>query len=202
VLKHGNTFAIFDHQGDVKPSRPGGLGEEGLYHEGTRYLSFFLLLLGKHRPLFLSSTVKQENDLLTVDLTNPDLLNGEQLAVPRGTPHFFRSKFLWGALCSEFLRVKNFGLAEVEVNFSLHFRADFADIFEVRGTHRARRGRNLGATVEAPGVVLAYDGLDGVRRRTRIGFTPRPDAILGTAAFFRTALPPHGESTFEVVSAC
>jgi hypothetical protein len=27
VLKHGDTFAIFDHYGDIKP---GGLGEEGL----------------------------------------------------------------------------------------------------------------------------------------------------------------------------
>jgi hypothetical protein len=40
VLKHGDTFAVFDHYGDVKP---GGLGEEGLYHEGTRYLSCLLL---------------------------------------------------------------------------------------------------------------------------------------------------------------
>jgi hypothetical protein len=28
VLKHGDTFAVFDHSGDVKP---GDLGEEGLY---------------------------------------------------------------------------------------------------------------------------------------------------------------------------
>jgi hypothetical protein len=29
VLKHGHMFAVFDHYGDIKP---GGLGEEGLYH--------------------------------------------------------------------------------------------------------------------------------------------------------------------------
>jgi hypothetical protein len=42
VLKHGDTFAVFDHYGDIKP---GGLGEEGLYHQGTRYLSCLLLEL-------------------------------------------------------------------------------------------------------------------------------------------------------------
>jgi hypothetical protein len=42
VLKHGDTFAVFDHYGDITP---GGLGEEGLYHEGTRYLSCLLLEL-------------------------------------------------------------------------------------------------------------------------------------------------------------
>src|SRR5947209_11596314 len=82
VLKHGDTFAVFDHYGDVKPS---GLGEEGLYHDGTRYLSSLLLLLDRHRPLFLSSTVEEDNEHLTVDLTNPDVLDGERIAVPRGT---------------------------------------------------------------------------------------------------------------------
>ena len=36
VLKYGDTFAVFDHYGDI---RPAGLAEEGIYHEGTRFLS-------------------------------------------------------------------------------------------------------------------------------------------------------------------
>jgi glycogen debranching enzyme len=199
VLKHGNTFAVFDHFGDFKPS---GLGEEGLYRDGTRFLSCLILLLDKHRPLFLSSTVKDDNDLLTVDLTNPDLLEGDQVAVPRGTLHFFRSQFLLGTACYERLRVRNFGLSQVNVNICFHFRADFADIFEVRGTHRARRGKYLGAAVEGPAVVLAYEGLDGVQRRTRLAFNPRPDAVLGTEASFRAVLPPHGATTLDLVISC
>src|ERR671935_1929819 len=70
VLKQGDTFAVFDHFGDVKPT---GLGEEGLYHEGTRYLSCLLLGLEQARPMFLSSTVRRDNVALTVDLTNPDI---------------------------------------------------------------------------------------------------------------------------------
>jgi hypothetical protein len=61
VLKHGDTFAVFDHNGDIKP---GGLGEEGLYHEGTRYLSRLALELQGARPAFLSSTVRDENHQL------------------------------------------------------------------------------------------------------------------------------------------
>ena len=72
VLKHGDTFAVFDHYGDIKA---GGLGEEGLYHEDTRYLSCLLLELEGSRPFFLSSTVRDENDQLAVALTNPDLLH-------------------------------------------------------------------------------------------------------------------------------
>jgi hypothetical protein len=36
VFKDGDTSVVFDHYSDIKP---GGLGEEGLCHEGTRYLS-------------------------------------------------------------------------------------------------------------------------------------------------------------------
>ncbi len=70
VLKHGETFAVFDRFGDVQPV---GLGEQGLYHDGTRFLSRLEVRIGGRRPLLLSSTVKEDNDLLAVDLTNPDL---------------------------------------------------------------------------------------------------------------------------------
>ena len=43
VLKHGETFAVFDRYGDV---RPFGMGEQGLYHEGTRMLSSLALRFG------------------------------------------------------------------------------------------------------------------------------------------------------------
>src|SRR2546423_229882 len=162
VLKHGDTFAVFDHYGDIQPV---GLCEQGLYHEGTRFLSCYLLSLGRDRPLFLSSTVKEDNDLLVVDLTNPDIAGTGEVAVRRGTLHFFRTKFLWQGACYERLRIKNYGLFPVEVAFSLHFEADFVDIFEVRGTRRTRRGQSLGVTIQDRGRVLAYRGLVDVVRR-------------------------------------
>src|SRR5947209_1098300 len=96
VLKHGDTFAVFDHYGDVKP---GGLGEEGLYHEGTRFLSCLLLELEGGRPFFLSSTIRDENDQLSVALTNPDLLRDGKVWLPLGTLHLALRKFLWRGVC-------------------------------------------------------------------------------------------------------
>src|SRR3546814_17038580 len=40
TLKHGDTFALFDHNGDVL-SGPGS--PEGIYHDDTRYLSHLYL---------------------------------------------------------------------------------------------------------------------------------------------------------------
>src|SRR2546430_7076969 len=98
VLKYGNLFAVFDRYGDIEPL---GLGEEGLFYDGTRFLSQLVLYIGKSRPLFLSSTISRYNFLFTADLANVDILNDDQVAIPRGTLHVARSKFLWKGVCYE-----------------------------------------------------------------------------------------------------
>src|SRR5262245_61884741 len=133
VLKQGETFAVFDRFGDV---RPYGLGELGLYHEGTRYLSLLELRFGAQRPLLLSSTVRDSNDMLTVDLTNADVTEGDDVLLPKGQLHVLRSKFLWEAGCYERLQVSNYGPRPAVVSLLVNLDADFADIFEVRGTSR------------------------------------------------------------------
>src|SRR5688572_30198579 len=107
VLKHGDTLAVLDRFGDVQPI---GWGKQGIYHEGTRYLSRCALRLGKERPLLLSSMVKQDNVLFSADLTNADLHEPGQVLIPRGAVHIFRAKFLWKGVCYERLRISNFGL--------------------------------------------------------------------------------------------
>ncbi len=106
VLKHGDTFAVFDRYGDVLP---GGLGEQGLYHESTRYLSCSVLELDGQRPFFLSSTVHEDNDRFEAHLTNQDLLEGGEVRAFLGTLHLAIERFLWQAACYEQVRVSNFG---------------------------------------------------------------------------------------------
>src|SRR5437899_1989424 len=130
VLKEGDTFAVFDRYGDIQPV---GMGEQGIYHEGTRFLSHLVLRVGEGRPLLLNSTVRQDNVLLSVDLSNPDFRQNGQMLLPRGTLHIYRSKFLWEGTCHERLKIRNYGLEPVDLAFAVEFDADFADIFEVRG---------------------------------------------------------------------
>ncbi|HKB02836.1 MAG TPA: amylo-alpha-1,6-glucosidase [Gemmataceae bacterium] len=199
VLKHGDTFAVLDHHGDI---RPVGMKEQGLFHEGTRYLSALVLRLGRGEPMFLSSTVKEDDALLAVDLTNPDLTDGDHVVVQRGTVHLFRGILLWCGACYQRLRLRNYGLAPVEVRFSMRFEADFADIFEVRGTSRPSRGRPLKPALDRGTVVLGYDGLDGVVRKTRLTFAPAPDRLTAAEAHFAVPLAPHGEAAFHLTIAC
>ena len=139
VLKHGESFAIFDRWGDIQPV---GKGEEGLYHRGTRHLSGLRIRLGDERPLLLGSTTRHDNSRLTIDLTNPDMeLDGRSLRA--GTLHLSRTKVLWAGACHERIEVRNFGQEAVVLPISMRFAADFADIFEVRGMERPARGTIL-----------------------------------------------------------
>jgi glycogen debranching enzyme len=199
VLKHGETFAVFDRYGDIQPL---GLGEQGLYHEGTRFLSRQILRLGRDRPLLLSSTVKDDNALLAIDLTNPDFTVDGHVVVPRGTLHIFRTKFLWQGVCYERLRIYNYGLMAVDVPLALQWDADFADIFEVRGFRRQRRGYRLEAIVKHDGIMLGYAGLDGVTRRTLLQYSLPPAEASGSELRIEIKLPPKGEATFDLTIAC
>ncbi len=199
ILKHGETFAVFDHFGDIKPS---GLGEEGLYHQGTRFLSCLFLGFEHGRPMFLSSSVRLDNELLTVDMTNSDMPGEGERLVPRGTVHLARTEFLGDGACYKRLHVRNYGPAPTAFTLLLHFEADFADIFEVRGTRRRARGAHLPEEVRGDGITLGYRGLDGVIRRTRVLCTPPPDHVERNEVRFALQLPPSGEATIETTILC
>jgi glycogen debranching enzyme len=199
VLKQGDTFAVFDRFGDVDTF---GTGELGLYYQDTRFLSRLTLRLGKDRPLLLSSTVREDNAVIAVDSTNPDVCRNGETVVPRGTVHIFRSKILWKRTCHERLRIRNYGRVAMDFSFALEFDADFADIFELRGTAREQRGCRRETEVTQDQVVLAYEGLDRRLRRTRIVFDPPPTRLSESAANYQIRLQPGEELSYRWVIAC
>jgi len=199
VLKHGDSFAIFDRFGDVEDL---GTDRFGLYDHDTRFLSRFVLRLAGSRPLLLSSTIKDNNVVLAVDLTNPDIWRDGKVITPRGSVHLFRARVLWQGTCHERIRVHNYGLSALDVPLAIEFAADFADIFEVRGTRRDRRGRLRQIRVVQDEVELGYEGLDGRARRTRLAFDPPPDRLSDGEASYDVRLEPRSEATFRLAISC
>jgi glycogen debranching enzyme len=199
VLKCGETFAVFDRYGDVLPT---GLGEHGIYHEGTRHLSHFVFKLGQDRPFLLGSDIKDNNVSLTVDLTNPDISSSGRIIIPRGTLHFLRAKFLHRDVYYERLQITNFALHAIEVFFTYEVDADFADIFEVRGLVRERRGDRLAPDILRNGIVMSYRGLDGVLRLTSIVCSPDPVSISGNLIRFEKRLKPSSGTSFLLTISC
>lgn len=199
VLKQGDSFAVFDRYGDIKPV---GKFSHGLYHDGTRHLSRLEVFVGGARPILLSSAVGEDNIVLTVDLTNTDLDLEDQARARRGTFHLFRSAFLWGGGCHEQFRLVNYGVDPARISLAVKFDADFVDIFEVRGVRRRRRGKRLRSIVKSDSVQLLYQGLDGVVRRTGLHWHPTPQALSESEARFDLSLKPKEEVSLTLAVRC
>jgi glycogen debranching enzyme len=104
--------------------------------------------------------------------------------------HIRRTIFLWRDTAYQRFGVRNYGDRVIDLRLTILFENDFADLFEVRGTHRARRGI---ATAKLQGddqVNLVYRGLDGKVRRTALYFDPVPDRLTTDIAVYDLHLLP------------
>jgi len=199
VLKHRDTFALFDRFGDIEHI---GTGQQGLYHLGTRFLSRYQLTVNRLRPMLLNSTLSQDNTMLAVDLTTPDLFQEERLATPRNTVHVARYKLLWENVLYERLHAVNYLDHPMEVLVAFEFSADFCDIFEVRGMRRAHRGTMLDPVIAERSIELGYRGLDGVLRRTRIEFSTPPTHLDAQGAHFALTLRSQDIAEIIITTVC
>ena len=199
TLKQGDTFALFDAFGDVIDP---GLTPGGLFYRDTRHLSQLQLLLNGHRPLLLSSGVGSDNVLLSVDLSNPDIYLGGKIVLPREVLHLRRSRFLWGGSCREHVVAHNFDTRPHSFWISLNFAADFADLFEIRGMKRPRRGTMSAAALGKGRTMFRYVGLDHVGRRTELCFDPPPRQLTRNQAVYALTLAPGEKTAFDISILC
>lgn len=158
--------------------------------------------LNDRRPLLLSSTVREDNALLTVDLANPDIDADGEAGLSRDTLHIFRMTFLWNQACYSRFRLRNYAPHPVELDLDLFFDADFVDVFEVRGMKRPRRGAMLPPVVEENRLCLGYRGLDDVVRQTVLDFSPPPTELNEKRARFHVSIPARGEQEYHLTIAC
>lgn len=199
VLKDNELFAMFDRFGDIESI---GLGEEGIYLGDTCFLSHQELLIEGVRPMYLNSTVKDDNGLFIIELMNPDLHPQGKNRIHKGELHVFRAKLLCENACHEHIRLVNFGLEPIDVHMTIEFAADYKDIFEVRGTRRKSHGQHLAPEINPSAVILGYRGLDGITRRTHLEFDPQPNKLTGDRADFHVKLQPKAEAHFYIKIGC
>jgi glycogen debranching enzyme len=199
TLKCGDTFIVTDSHGDIGASTG---DPDGLFHTDTRFLSHLELLLNGEHPLLLGSNVRDDNTMLVVDLTNPDFYEDGQITLERDLVHIARTVFLWRGTAYQRLALRNHGDRPIAFELSLSFDSDFADLFEVRGIRRARRGLCSSKVIAADQSLLSYQGLDSVPRRTRLIFDPAPTKLVPKRASYHIELAPGEAKPIFVVVAC
>src|SRR6266566_3777942 len=185
ILKHGDSFIVLDSHGDIGATSG---GTDGLFHCDTRFLSNLELRVQGMAPLLLGSSIRDDNSVFSVDLTNTDIYENDRIVLERDTLHIVRTTFLWHATAYQRLAVKNHGDRPIAIQLAVGFGNDFADLFEVRGTRRQCRGKSRSYTVDAGEVLLEYQGLDNELRSTRVLFDPAPTRLSDRAASYRVML--------------
>src|SRR5262249_25275845 len=197
--KYGDTFIVLDSHGDIGASAG---GSDGLFHADTRFLSQLAFRLNGTEPLLLGSNVRDDNALLAIDLTNPDIYAGDELKLPKDTVHIVRTVFVWRNTAYQRLAIRNYGDHPIELDITFTFDSDFADLFEVRGLRRPRRGMIGRSVIHHDRATLSYQGLDGKLRRTLLAFDPAPTILDPKQVSYRFSLRPGHMKPIFLASSC
>ncbi|MEP7359992.1 MAG: glycogen debranching N-terminal domain-containing protein [Chloroflexota bacterium] len=188
VLKSGDMFMMSNAHGDVRRDGRG----LGLFLGDTRFLSTYDLLLNGTHPVVLRAGPAAAQHSV-IQMANPDLLEqgsdvgSAEVVLRRHSLGVVRDRKV-GDDFSERVTVTNYTTVAQRARLTLTLDADYADIFELRGLVRARRGERLANEWADDGLTFKYRGLDGIERQTSITLDPPmhhaaitlPDAGLDT----------------------
>jgi glycogen debranching enzyme len=180
VLKAGPLVLLADDRGDIVPDRRG----LGLYLGDTRVLSTLALLVDDRTSTLLQADPGGDAAGV-VQLTNPELAADPiraidlPIALPRQSIAIRRERRLQGGAFREKVAITNYTEAPQRLAVRLVLDMDGADIFEIRGRERPRRGTLLPIEVTGSTVRFVYRGLDDAELLTVVRLddtTARVDA--------------------------
>lgn len=176
LLVEGSAFMISNLNGDVLPHT-----SHGLFYQDTRFLSTFCLTINGS-PTELLSGGMVSNYAGSIYATNTTASK-----IPARTISLIRDRFV-GDGVHEDIFLKNESLNLVDLELSLEFDTDFADIFEVkRGAVKKLGKLSLSQDATFP-LIFNYER-GQLRRSTLISFSHQPEIKHKTAIFKMTLKP-------------
>ena len=186
VIKGEDLFFLTEPDGSVPIEEGHGFG---LYYHDCRFLNGYELRIDGVRPDKLASTAAH-GFLAVIELTNPDLQGPGGRVIKKETVGIKWTRVIDNTelVLRDLIAFRNYGIDPVELPFSLAFRAEFEDIFAVRGVLPQEQGKLCPPHWKDGCLRLVYDGAGGVCRSLSVHFSPKPHQTDGTTAYFRIDL--------------
>jgi glycogen debranching enzyme len=194
ALKEDDMQFISTESGDVLADNPGGLG---LYHQDTRFLNRFELMVNGFKPVFLSHSVNKHY-IATFQSVNPSFRLPDGVRVKQQTISIRRSRFVSDKGLYERFGFLNCNHFPIDLDVDLAVDADFRDMFSVRGFKVQRVAGEISVSFGGDDLTFSYRGRDELSRKTRVMFDRAPEAISPRDVRFSLHLEPNQADSIVV----
>jgi len=196
VIKDADLFFLTEPNGSVPLQEDHGLG---LYFHDCRYLNGYEIRLAGMPLVPLAATAgrgfmaKFELANLKMKMANGGVVQREEIEV-----QWHRILDSEARALDELLTVQNFSRQSVECPFSMTFRAEFEDVYVVRGFLTQKLGALKETAWKNGALHFLYEGKDVMYRSLSIHFSPTPDWMEGPTAHFDVKLAPRESKQVRV----
>lgn len=186
VIKDEDIFLLAEHDGGVPQGNQDGFG---LYYHDCRFLDGYEVQIAGTPPNALVAS-SEKGSVAEFELTNQQLDLGHGKSVPRQTFGLRLQRAIDSKACSvsDDWIVTNYGVERHQLPLSFEFHSGFEDIFQIRGLHPKKVGKENKPRWDGDTLVLSYNGADGIERRLELQFQPKPDKAEEAGATFNLNL--------------
>ena len=186
VTKAGDVFFLSEQNGEVPEGNQNGFG---LYYHDCRYLEGYSIRFAGTPPNVLASAANR-GSIAEFELTNEQLQVPGGKTVPVQTFGVHLQRVIDGNRLTvhDVITIDNYDVHAHELPLSFGFESHFEDIFEIRGLHPKKVGRENKPEWHDGVLVLGYSGADGVLRRTEVHFEPPPTKCSANSAEYQFKL--------------
>jgi glycogen debranching enzyme len=173
VMKNDNFYFVTQQTGNVPLSRNHGFG---LYYNDCRYLNGYELKVAG-APANVLVADDTQGFSASFELTNPEIQVDEGVHIGMDDIGIRWERILDAESVTLFdiFRFRNYGHDEVEIPIQMQFRAEFEDVFAIRGLLDISPGRLHDPVWKDTSLSYRYDGADGLLRSLTIHFSIEPD---------------------------
>jgi glycogen debranching enzyme len=194
AIKSGDLFFLCGPGGDVPPERDHALG---LFYHDCRFLNGYTLTIAGEKPKPLANEASEVT--VTLRLCNPQLRIGAQTLL-KNSFEIQWSRVVNGERLALFDTISLHSLTNDPIRFilALSFRAQFEDIFAVRGFAQTKRGRLHLPAWKNGDLCFFYRGADRIDREVIVQLSPLPNQRDDASASYEIALAPSSERQLKV----
>lgn len=170
VIKDEEVFVLCKNDGSIPLGNAQGFG---VYYHDCRFVNGYELTIGDSRLNALASN-SEHAYMAEFELTNRDLKSSNGTQLDKQSLGIRWQRIIQASKLSvqDVISFANYTVEPLKFVLSFAFRADFEDIFQIRGFHPTKIGNKKPPAWHRGALVFGYSGADGLQRSVAISISP------------------------------